>query len=286
MARTAPANPASESGRLDDMVLKRLILQLLAWSGLLGPAYRAYERLRALRSRDSEVESPDGLPVPPSWLRIRVAGTPDAKWFLESGRLSVKSIRRAIGDAGVTLEQMRSILDFGCGCGRVIRHLSSHPGALYGSDFNGDAIRWCQEHLLFARFEPNDLGPPLAYSSQSIDFIYAISVFTHLPVDLQHQWIDELARALRPGGLLLLTTHGEAYLPRLSRKERARFWNSEVVVRFRRVAGTNLCTAFHPRQYVKEVLGARLTEIQFYPKGAMGSPHQDLYLFRKPEIKG
>jgi ubiquinone/menaquinone biosynthesis C-methylase UbiE len=65
----------------------------------------------------------------------------------------------------------------------------------------------------FAQFEVNGLAPPLAYEANHFDFIYALSVFTHLPESLQTAWMSELARVLKPGGYLLMTTHRECYLP-------------------------------------------------------------------------
>jgi 2-polyprenyl-3-methyl-5-hydroxy-6-metoxy-1,4-benzoquinol methylase len=249
---------------------------------LLGLAYRVYERLRSLGARGEGVMTPDGLPLPPAKLRIRVAGTPDAAWFLESGRLAEKAIRAAVERAGARLEELAAILDFGCGCGRVVRRLAKLPGDVHGSDFDAGAISWCKKNLPFAGFDHNDLAPPLRHRSESFDLVYALSVLTHLPVDLQHAWVQELTRVLRPGGLLLVTTHGERYLERLNAAERAAFARGKVVVRFEQVAGTNLCTAFHPPAYVQETLARGLDVVDFVPEGAEGNPHQDLFLLRKP----
>jgi len=45
-------------------------------------------------------EAPDGLPLPPPDLRVRVAGTADIAWFLEGGRLGEETIRGALDRAG------------------------------------------------------------------------------------------------------------------------------------------------------------------------------------------
>jgi SAM-dependent methyltransferase len=261
--------------------MKTLLLRTLGRVGLLGPTYRGYERLRGIAAGGDA--HPDGdLPLPPATLRVRVAGNPDAEWFLEGGRLAEETLRGALARAGTRLEDMASILDFGCGCGRVMRRLADLPGERHGSDFSGPAVEWCRENLPFATFVHNGLEPPLPFGDDELELVYAFSVLTHLPVDLQHAWVAELARVLRPGGYLILSTHGRRYLERLTDDERARFHAGEVVVRFEEVAGTNLCTAFHPPEYVRSSLAADLELVEDVPEGALGNPHQDLFVFRKP----
>ena len=45
-----------------------------------------------------------------------------------------------------------------------------------------------------------------------IDLIFASSVFTHISLDLLVQWLEELHRILRPGGIFLCTVLGERYI--------------------------------------------------------------------------
>jgi len=261
--------------------VKRASLRLLGRLGLLRPAYRGYERLRAVGG-DGAVADTEALPVPPAKLRMRVAGTADLAWFLESGRLAEETLRESLARAGTRLEDLGGILDFGCGCGRVTRRLAGLPAEVRGSDFDGVAVAWCRENLPFASFTQNGLEPPLRLPDGGVDLVYAFSVLTHLPVTVQHAWVEELTRVLRPGGFLLLSTHGERYLERLSASEQEAFRRGDVVVRFEEVAGTNLCTTFHPPAYVRDRLGAGLELVAEVPEGAKGNPHQDLFLFRKP----
>ena len=263
--------------------MKAVALDLLRRLGLLRPAYRAYEALNALRAAGRPARTADdGLPVPPPRLIVRVAGTADVNWFLESGRLAAESVRASLERQGRRIGELGALLDFGCGCGRVTRRWASlDRTAVHGADANERAIAWCRANLPFARFTSNGLVPPLDYGDASFDLVYALSVLTHLPEDLQHAWMHELERLLRPGGFLLLTTHGERYRERLTRDERAAFDAGRLVVRWPEGAGTNLCSAFHPPSYVKDRLAARLEVAEFLPEGATGNPHQDLYLLRR-----
>ena len=259
------------------------LLQGLERAGILAPTYRLYERARALRGRDHPAES-DGLPLPPARLRLVVGGTTDANWFLESGRTTAETIRAAADRHGADLDDIERLLDFGCGCGRVTRHWHGLAAAVHGSDYNAALVGWCRRNLSFATFTANSVGPPLALAAESSDVVYAVSVLTHLPEDLQHAWLAELRRVLRPGGLLILTTHGDRYLDHLDDDERARYERGDLVVRWESVAGTNLCTAFHPERYVREKLGSpELELLEFAPEGAVGTPDQDLVVMRRTE---
>lgn len=265
-------------------MLRRRLTRPLERLGLLGPASMLYGELAYRRSLRGAGPSPagDGLPLPSPRLIFLVAHTADAGWYLESGELAARSLSGLLERNGLRLEERRAILDFGCGCGRVIRRLASLAGpSLAGSDLNRAAVAWCAAHLPFARFVRNGLAPPLPFGAGELDLVYALSVFTHLPETLQRDWMDELARVLEPGGHLVLSTHGERYLERLDAAERARFGAGEIVVRRGRIAGSNLCTAFHPERAVRERLARRFEVVDLVPVGALGNPHQDLWLLRR-----
>jgi hypothetical protein len=78
----------------------------------------------------------------------------------------------------------------------------------------------------------------------------------------------------------VLTTHGDRYLDRFSDEERARFEAGELVVRRPSAAGTNLCTAFHPERYLRQVLADGFELLELRPGGATGTPTQDLAVLR------
>ena len=111
--------------------------------------------------------------------------------------------------------------------------------------------------------------------------MYSLSVFTHLDERQQLLWRDEIRRILKPDGLWLLTTQGDAYVPKLSREERDRFAAGDVVCQRSEFRGLNLCQAFHPEQYVRNVFADGLAVVDYEPEGARGNPRQDLYVLRR-----
>ena len=264
--------------------MKERLLLLLERAGVLRRAYRLYELAKTLTPGPPQPSvAADGLPVPPRRLIVRVAGTASTEWFLEGGRLGAETIREVLARHGMSVEDLDAMLDFGCGCGRVTRYWAALDGTdVRGTDASTAAVEWCRRNLAFARFETNGLAPPLPYGDAGFDLVYALSVFTHLTEELGLAWAAELDRVLRPGGFLLVTTHGERYRPRLSSSERERFDAGELVVRRPEAAGSNLCAAFHPGAYVQETLAGRLEAVEFVPEGAKGNPYQDLHLLRKP----
>ena len=254
--------------------MRRRILRLLQRVGLVRPAFRLYEA--AVSLRPARVRATDGPSLPPRRLMVRVAGTADADWFLRSGRAAYDAIVAHAPHA-----ESDAVLDFGCGCGRVLRYWDGHAGLVAGGDRDAAAVAWCRANLPFARCEVNDLAPPLAFADATFDLVYALSVFTHLTAGLQVAWRDVLARVLRPGGRLLLTTHGRSYLPRLDAAERERFDAGELVVRWGDLPGSNLCSAYHPERFLRETLAAGFDVDVFEPEGALGNPTQDLVVLRR-----
>jgi SAM-dependent methyltransferase len=263
--------------------VRQAVRRALAAAGLAGLAREAMAAWRARAAREGNAPlrragAPDGLPLPPDRLIQLVAGTADIGWFLEGGARAAASIRGSLAEAGVSLEAVRSLLDFGCGCGRVARHWAGLSTAVHGCDLNPRLAAWCRRTLPFGRFVVNRLDPPLPYGDGAFDLAYALSVFTHLPEASQRAWIDEMHRVIRPGGHLIVTTHGLRYRAELDAAAAARFDAGELVVGHADEAGTNACGAYHPEAYVRTRLAPPFEVVAFQPEGALGNPHQDLWV--------
>jgi 2-polyprenyl-3-methyl-5-hydroxy-6-metoxy-1,4-benzoquinol methylase len=261
----------------------RLALDALGLLDAARHARNAYRTLRFIRpnSKYWGKGAPDGQPIPPFGLRILVSASPDIDWFLASGRRGADAVRGVLARNGLDLESAAPVLDFGCGCGRVTRHWAADGIEVHGSDLNRQLVAWCRSHLAFGTFAVNGLAPPLAYPDARFGFVYALSVFTHLPEDLQEAWMRELRRVIRPGGHLLLTTHGEHYLDELTAGEQRAFRAGSLVVSRDDTPGSNICGAYHPEAYVRGRLARGFSVVEFVPKGALGNPFQDSWLLRR-----
>lgn len=271
--------------------MKKRIIDTMRRAGQLGVVFSAYEALKTIDPRNvlrnaryCVMKAPDGMLIPPIRLIVAVAGHSDIQLFLEGGRAAMESMISILAKNGIDAINFQRILDFGCGCGRVTRHWNSlqQDVSIFGTDYNRKLVEWCERNLTFARFDSNQLLPPLRYEDRTFDLIYALSVFTHLPESLQHRWIDELFRILKPGGYLFITAHGKHYLEMLAASERNDFEAGQLVVRYQEAAGTNMCSAFHSEEYVRGKLAKSFEVVDYVPEGAKGNPYQDVYLLRRP----
>ena len=240
--------------------MKRAVALGLERVRLQRPAYRMWEWGQTIQALPellvpSRRQGSDGLPLPPPILRVQVTGTARPEEFLAQSHRAAETIRDAVHRAGRELDALGAVLDFGCGCGRVMRRWAGMSGpSFHGSDYNATLVNWCRSNLPFARFEVNGLAPPLPFADDQFDLVYALSVFTHLTEPLQHAWMAELRRVIKPGGLAVFTTRGDAWAWKLAPEERSRYDDGQLVVRYEEVTGTNLCAAFHPWRNVHEHL--------------------------------
>lgn len=101
-----------------------------------------------------------------------------------------------------------TVLDFGCGSGRLARHMRP-AGVLHGCDVNRQVVQWCDAHLPHGQFHQNGLLPPLRFGAGEFDLVYSFSVFSHLRLDVEQAWLAELARVGAPGCVYLLTVQGD-----------------------------------------------------------------------------
>jgi SAM-dependent methyltransferase len=150
----------------------------------------------------------DNVPAPA--LMKRVCNSDQVGYFLASGLKSYYEVRRIL-DPHADYRHVRRLLDWGCGCGRLTRHLLERAPAIeiHGCDIDVEAIDWAHAHLAGGDFRPCGLGPPLPYPSARFDLVVSLSVFTHLTREYQERWLQELKRVLKPGGWLLASVHGE-----------------------------------------------------------------------------
>lgn len=111
------------------------------------------------------------------------------------------------------------LLDFGCGWGRLTRFwIRDVPrGQLAGCDPVEEMVELCRRTNRWAEFRRSPFRPPTDFPDGSFDLIYAFSVFSHLSEEAHLAWLPELARILKPGGIVALTTRGREFVTDVER---------------------------------------------------------------------
>lgn len=265
-------NKATLSTWLRQAGLLHLADKLRYW--LLRARY--YRENRAFRAAHPAVAlPPDYLMYESFKLRYRN--------YYEGGRETAEWVKNEL--APYTSLHGQHLLDWGCGPGRVIRHLPAVVGGgcqFTGTDANAESVAWCRAHLPGITFLHNGMSPPLALAAGSVDAAYGISIFTHLSAAGHVSWLAELLRVLRPGGVLLLTTHGAAFRAILTPAEQARFDAGELVERRQVREGHRVFAAFQPPAFLRQLFGERLVVLRHEPGQQRGQRvSQDVWLLRK-----
>jgi SAM-dependent methyltransferase len=142
--------------------------------------------------------------------QARVQGIGNDATFVREGFSAFEKIMSTLErHSARSRHKMGSLLDWGCGCGRVSRYLEASETCVTGIDIDADNAAWCASHLAFGRFLAVPLRPPCpSLEARSFDAVMGMSVMTHLTEVDQHRWLEELHRITRPGALLALTAHG------------------------------------------------------------------------------
>ena len=250
-----------------------------------------YQDDRLLKECLNSVREHQTLPSPANTqLLQQVAGANATENdYMYGGFGSSVGIRAALHSIGTTLYECTRILDFGCGPARIIRWFkdASPHAKLYGCDINPPAIDWCKANIDFAAFSVNAPIPPLPYDDAMFDLVYGISVLTHLDESMQMDWLRECSRVTKPGGIVLLTVHGEDKAKSdVGTLEYDEFRRAGFLYR----AATEKATvdglpsfyqvSFHSQQYIRTKWTELFDVLAIYPHGCMYA--QDLVVLRRP----
>jgi SAM-dependent methyltransferase len=230
------------------------------------------------------VQQMGGLIPPPRHLQERVVGTYSPE-FISSGERIVSNLRDQLRRVDRDLSSFTNILDFGCGCGRVIRTLHYHTRShqhLFGTDIDPEAIEWCRTHYgHVATFDCNPHMPPTRYEAGTFDLVYSGSVFTHLPEDMQWAWLKELHRVTQTGAFLALTFHGVDYYRYLPADTKVEFEKTGFAYTGTSTPGLPdfYRTTWHSHDYIRARWSEIFEVVHIAPRGLEGM--QDIALCRR-----
>jgi len=138
----------------------------------------------------------------------------DADQYFAGTYKTMHRFLRELEETDFDFANISAILDFGCGSARFARIFRCIPRIrIIGTDKNTRCIEWCRKNIPGVQFYTNQEHPPLSFvEDNTMDLIIAYSVFTHIPIEIQKKWLQELSRILRPGGVFLCTVLGDFHV--------------------------------------------------------------------------
>ena len=213
--------------------------------------------------------------------------------YAERAQNVIALIEEALSKGGQTFDDVERWLDFGCGYGRVVRFLIERvpPQRVHVTDVVKEGVDFCAAefgvHPLYSQAELDRV------SLGSFDFIYAVSVITHLNERNSISFLRLLGNSLTEGGIAMFTTHGEWSIDNVGlygSEYKAR--NSEIaaLVEERGIAylpydfvEDDYGMTWHSREYIEshiaELHGGKV--VPFFYKASGLDGHQDVFAFRR-----
>jgi len=148
------------------------------------------------------------LPSPSHTSTGRVS--PDGRWLAyvsdETGKNEVEKVLEHLRLLGLTLDKTAPALDFGCGVGRLTRALADHFPECWGVDISPTMIRLAEEFnkdCERCHFCLNQTSSLAMFRDEYFAFIYTSIVFQHIERQYVENYLLELIRALKPGGVFV-----------------------------------------------------------------------------------
>jgi SAM-dependent methyltransferase len=129
---------------------------------------------------------------------IGVAGTADEVEFFRSGETTAAAIKEML-----QVEPPHTVLEIGCGVGRIGRFLSSACRTWIGTDISSQMLRFAHNNLAgLQNVELIELSSSSLreVASASLDRVYCTAVFMHLDEWDRYKYVTEAFRVLVPGG--------------------------------------------------------------------------------------
>ncbi len=144
---------------------------------------------------------------------IAAAPTPDIfnwdNYYYEAEAVAQKQFEQHIApllDKWEANINLKNVIDFACGHGRIAQIMAPRCGSLTCLDINADSIAFCQQR--FQNYDnvncKRNAQDALPVSSETIDFVYSWDAMVHFSFPDIKIYIKEFARVLKPGGYVLM----------------------------------------------------------------------------------
>ena len=177
---------------------------------LLGTRWISY---RAARTWDSRADN-----EPLVATAAHDAGGWDQYWA--SGRRDLDLLLNVAREIGLT--ERRTAVEIGCGIGRLAKLAAGEFDEVVATDISAHMLKLARQRSAAPNVRYLLLGADqkLPAGDSTVDFVYAWTVFRHMPEVSFEAYLDESFRVLRPGGCLafeaLIRDDGTPFKPAVS----------------------------------------------------------------------
>lgn len=182
------------------------------------------------------------------------------------------------------LSQVEHFLEFASGHGRFTRHLVKAIGtpAVTVSDVVEDAVQFSTKTFGIQGFVSTSQPEQLAWPAQ-YDVVFVLSLFTHLPLTSWSRWLSHLYHSVKPGGVLVFTTHGaqaqKSQQVEMNEEGFRFFASSESNAIESQEYGTTFTSDAFVRSQIAQTVG--LEQLQLFAPASFWN-YQDSYIIAKP----
>ncbi|MCH9697930.1 MAG: class I SAM-dependent methyltransferase [Gammaproteobacteria bacterium] len=135
---------------------------------------------------------------------IAVDGSTSEKTLVSNGQWTASQVKAAL-----SINQQDTVLELGCGVGRIGKELAPQCKHWIGVDISKNMVECAQQRLQtlnnvsLHELPGNNLS---VLSDSSVDKAYSIAVFCHLDKEDLFNYLRELKRVVKPGGIIFVET--------------------------------------------------------------------------------
>lgn len=221
----------------------------------------------------------------PMWAILTADEKKGGKWhsdeFFEHGKSEVRALLSDFTSFGLTPGK-KSVMDFGCGIGRLTQAFSEHFQQCVGVDISYQMITKARELNRFpdrCQYVVNETVDLRQLQDNSFDIVYSNMVLQHIAPSLSRGYIKEFVRVAKLDGIIVFQMPYYIHWRRLIQWRRRLFALLQAVG----VRGTFLVQklglnpmrmSYIPRQRVEQILessNASLVDVKSWSDGKIGS---------------
>lgn len=146
---------------------------------------------------------------------LHFLATEKKEWELEeyfaTGRIEVDKRLTYLKENGFVPHKAQVMLEIGCGYGRMSCEFAKYFGSVYAIDISKVMIENAQKRfkdVTNINFSENNGLDLAAYAQNMFDFCFSQDVFPYLPSSILLNYIKEVSRVLKSGGVFFFQVDG------------------------------------------------------------------------------